>query len=385
MTENGSAEAVKAPNATKQKKSTSKKKPAKKVADKKTAKTSQPQWNFPKYTLEEAIFVAQAIYEKHGGNPLTADTLASYLGRSNDWRFQELLRAANLYGLVSGSGARATVHLEKLGEGIVAPSSPGDRQNALLGAFNNVDLFKRVAEFYSKGARLPDRLPEDEYFGNTLVRDFQVPRDRVDVFIKVFGDNLTYVKSFGVGRTALEATNGVAAHVSQPEKPIDAEDSEREFIDTCFVLMPFGVWYDRYWEEVYRPAIKEAGMEPRRADSVFVSGSVMEHIWEEILKAKVLVADLTGRNPNVFYELGLSHAVGKAVVFVAADLEDVPFDLRHLRVIVYDIRDPWWGEKLRKGITEYIKNARKEPAKSIPQPFRDIETAALVAARSDNP
>ena len=159
-----------------------------------------------------------------------------------------------------------------------------------------------------------------------------------------------------------------------------------EFLDTCFVLMPFGNWYDRYYSEIYASAIIDAGFEPVRADGLFSTGSVMEQILEQIHKAKVLRADLTGKNPNVFYELGLSHARRKPVVFVSGDLEDVPFDLRHLRVVIYEVREPKWDEKLRKHITAYLKNAKTDPAKSIPQPFRstgsdeevDMEEAGVV-------
>ena len=51
----------------------------------------------------------------------------------------------------------------------------------------------------------------------------------------------------------------------------------------------------------------------------------------------------------------------------------MPFDLRHLRVIIYDVREPTWAEKLRKNIADYLRNAKAEPEKSIPQPFRRQE------------
>jgi hypothetical protein len=144
-------------------------------------------------------------------------------------------------------------------------------------------------------------------------------------------------------------------------------------------MMPFGPWFDRYYQEIYAPAIREAGFEPVRADELFTTGSVVEQIWEQIEKAKILLADLSGKNPNVFYELGLAHAARQPVVFTAADVEDVPFDLRHLRVIVYDIREPEWAVKLRHSIADYLKNAMKDPDKSTPHPFRrSIEGAELV-------
>jgi hypothetical protein len=141
--------------------------------------------------------------------------------------------------------------------------------------------------------------------------------------------------------------------------------------------MPFGDWFDRYFKEIYVPATKDAGFEPLRADELFSAGAVMEQIWTQIRKAKILLADLTGKNPNVFYELGLAHALRKPVVFVAADIEDVPFDVRHLRVVVYDIREPNWSEKLRREITTYLSNTRTDPEKSIPQPYRERSSEFL--------
>jgi hypothetical protein len=135
-------------------------------------------------------------------------------------------------------------------------------------------------------------------------------------------------------------------------------------------MMPFGHWPDLYYKDILSPAIKEAGMEPLRADELFSTGTVIEQIWEQIQKAKILLADLTGKNANVFYELGLAHAARKPVVFITGNLEDVPFDLRHLRVIVYDINDAFWGDKLKSSLVSYLKNAKSEPSKSIPQPFR---------------
>jgi hypothetical protein len=58
---------------------------------------------------------------------------------------------------------------------------------------------------------------------------------------------------------------------------------------------------------------------------------------------------------------------------LTAVVEDVPFDLRHLRVIIYDIREPEWAPRLRKSIADYLRNAMKEPEKSIPHPFRFLE------------
>ena len=334
-------------------------------------------WTFPKVTLEKAIELAQAIEEKNAGNPILAEHLAPMLGfrKAADWRFTDILRSANQYGIIEGTGSTATVSLTEIGRDIVAPSSPLQRQAALIKALESVELFRKVSDFY---AGKP--IPEDEYFGNTLTRDFGVPRERVPTFISVFQTNLEYLKAFtsdSKGRpvvTVPRKDSGAAPAIvdSSLTQPASEGEGVREFLDTCFILMPFGSWFDRYFKEIYVPATKEAGFEPLRADGLFSAGAVMEQVWAQIRKAKVLLADLTGKNPNVFYELGLAHAARKPVVFVAGDIDDVPFDVRHLRVVVFDVREPGWSDKLRRDITTYLKNTRSEPEKSIPQPYREF-------------
>lgn len=348
----------------------------KKVAKKKAAAESSASakgstWTFPRDTLEEALRIARAIEDKYAGNPISAQMLAQAVGfkKVADWRFQNLLKSANQYGLVAGSGSTATVRLEQVGEDIVAPSGPGQRQEALLKAFHNIDEFAKVEDFY--GGK---RVPEDEFFENTLVRKFNIARDRVKRFKEIYLGNLEYLGAFAVAPS--EPPSAPTDAVPSPEPSVEErrppKTRVREFLDTCFVMMPFGDWFDRYYQDIYVPAIKEAGFEPVRADELFSTGSVVEQIWEQITKSTVLLADLTDKNPNVFYELGLAHAAKKPVVFTTGHLADVPFDLRHLRVIPYEIREPDWAEKLTKSVTSYLKNAKDDPAKSIPHPFRQM-------------
>jgi hypothetical protein len=335
-------------------------------------------WTFPKHTLDDAIRVAKAIEDKNAGNPMRADILARAVGFNQpDWRFQDLVRSGRMYGMVSGAGSKATVGLEKIGHDIVAPSSPEQRQEALRQAFHSVDTFKKVDDFY-KGKQIP----EDEYFLNTLTRDFGISRDRVEKFAEVFAANLQFLRSFNIStETSPRPTvSEVEAGARQPEGLTRTtrqlkEPRIRQFLDTCFVMMPFGQWYDRYYQEIYIPAIRDAGFEPVRADELFTTGSVVEQIWEQIERSKVLLAELTDKNANVFYELGLAHAARKPVVFTAGKVEDVPFDLRHLRVIVYEVREPQWADKLQRLITDYLRNAAKDPARSIPHPFRTLASS----------
>ena len=74
----------------------------------------------------------------------------------------------------------------------------------------------------------------------------------------------------------------------------------------------------------------------KRADEIFGTDPIIDDIWEAINSAALIVADVTGRNPNVMYEIGMAHTVGKPVLIVTQAIEDVPFDLRHYRCITYD-------------------------------------------------
>jgi len=350
----------------KMKKDTNKKSKATNSASNKQA------WTFPRYVLEDAIKIPMAIEEQNAGNPMKADVLVKAVGfhKPDDWRFKDLLKSANQYGLVEGSGARAIVKITQIGNDVIAPGSPAERQIALRNAFRNVEDFNKVEDFYKN-----KKLPEDEFFENTLVRQFNISRDRVNTFIEIFTKNLNFLKAFRAGETSTPVEeNEISVRGDETQQKTikaDTENKVRTHLDTCFVMMPFGHWPDLYYKELFSPAIKDAGMEPLRADELFSTGTVIEQIWEQIKKSKVLLADMTGKNANVFYELGLAHVAKKPVVFTSGNLDDVPFDLRHLRVIVYDINDPFWGEKLKDDITAYLKNAKNDPKKSIPQPFRD--------------
>lgn len=347
--------------------------PKKTTAKKDTPKPKKPAaapWTFPKNILEEAIKIARAIEEQNAGNPMRPEMLAKAVGYNSlaDWRFLDLLKSANLYGLVTGSGKISLVGLTEIGRDVVAPSAPSARPVALRAAFRNVEDFRKVEDFY-RGKRLP----EDEFFENTLHREFSIPRERIRAFIDTFTSNLNYLHAFTPDRSGSAPTIEKDFRQTEPDIPTPTDPgSGRQFLDTCFVMMPFGEWMDSYYREIYVPAIREAGMEPVRADELFSTGSVIEQIWEQISRAKVLLADLTGKNANVFYELGLAHAANKPVVFTTGALDDVPFDLRHLRVAVYDIRDPSWGEKLRLNLAVYLKAAKADPGKSVPQPFRKL-------------
>ena len=105
----------------------------------------------------------------------------------------------------------------------------------------------------------------------------------------------------------------------------------------CFVLMPFKAELIEVYEDSIKVAVNSCNMMCERADDIFHNTSIMEVVWTKICSSEIVIADLTGKNPNVFYEVGIAHTLGKEVILITQNSEDVPFDLRHLKYIEYSI------------------------------------------------
>jgi len=100
------------------------------------------------------------------------------------------------------------------------------------------------------------------------------------------------------------------------------------------IMMPF----DRPFDSVHAAivgACDDAGLVGRRVDNMWEDDTVIQDIFNLIYKSNIVIVDFTGRNSNVFYETGIAHALGKAVVPITQTEGDVPFDLRHHRYLRY--------------------------------------------------
>lgn len=104
----------------------------------------------------------------------------------------------------------------------------------------------------------------------------------------------------------------------------------------CFVLMPFKTELEEIYSDVYKPTCLENNIDCWRVDEISRPGSITRDIIEGILDSDLIIADLTSKNPNVFYELGIAHSTSNKTIMTAQKKEDVPFDIASYRVIFYD-------------------------------------------------
>lgn len=158
-------------------------------------------------------------------------------------------------------------------------------------------------------------------------------RDRLDRIL--MGDSL---KNLGVRFTqaaaALASELGLRLDGSLPLFGVPRRPPSESPL--LFVVMPFDpmLGLDQVLE-VIRDVGVGRGLEVERGDDVNSENVVMEDVWSSIYHARLIVADCTGRNTNVFYEIGLAHAASRPVILLTQTIDDIPFDLRHRRALVY--------------------------------------------------
>jgi hypothetical protein len=117
----------------------------------------------------------------------------------------------------------------------------------------------------------------------------------------------------------------------------------------CFVDMPFGkkidlasgikIDFNQIYESAIKPAIKDVGLDPLRGDEEKTGGIIHTAMFERLLLAEYVVADLTLANPNVFYELGIRHAAKPfTTVPIYANSHPLPFDVTMIRLLYTSLR-----------------------------------------------
>src|SRR5215469_2933896 len=133
----------------------------------------------------------------------------------------------------------------------------------------------------------------------------------------------------------------------------------RKFV---FTLIPFSEAFDDIYTLGIKPACGSAGAYCERIDDQIFSEDILSRYYSQINKADLIVVDMTGRNPNVFYERGYAHALNKRVILLTQTAEDIPFDLKHYPHIVYSGRITFLKDELQRPVQWYLE----QPDQVIP-------------------
>jgi hypothetical protein len=320
---------------------------------------------YPRHSVDKALRIPKAIIEQNAGKACTPTEAAAFLGATTAaGPFSVEISSATKFGFLERPEAGKILPTE-LARRILRPTTPEDEvkgyREAVLKAPEISDVYKHY-----RGENIPD----DTFFRNTVVQNYKIPEADFSDFKQIFLESLETAKLLEKSED-----NTRVLDVSSEVEP-EGEQSQRlkklgakvavNTGDSCFVMQPFAAPHGDYFEKIFKPAIDKTGLKPVRADAdIFATGKIIDQIWRGINAAKVLVAELTTRNANVLYELGIAHALKKPVVLVSSNQSDVPFDLQHIRIIYYDVTDPFWGNKLIEKVAENILSALNNPEEAI--------------------
>jgi hypothetical protein len=123
--------------------------------------------------------------------------------------------------------------------------------------------------------------------------------------------------------------------------------------DLISVMMPFDMPFNGVCAAI-RKACDDCDLRCQRADDIWNEAEVIQDVFSLIYRSRVVICDFSKKNPNVFYEAGIAHTLGKIVIPIAQNADDVPFDIRHMRYIKY-LDNSEGREKLRKDISQKLR------------------------------
>lgn len=210
-----------------------------------------------------------------------------------------------------------------LGKRVAAKFNAGDwREIGLLtGHSSTIDNYPRLLRSLDWG--------DSDYNGNVMgvlqliaEQDQKAFHDISNYVAERFPEEGEYISAKPAERRILFAPNVFAL----PEISIET--------DLAAVMMPFSAEFRSVYEAISR-SCKAASLRCLRADDIWENSIIVQDIFNLVFRAHVVVVDFTGRNPNVMYETGIAHTLGKHVVPISQSMDDVPFDLRHHRVLKY--------------------------------------------------
>lgn len=100
------------------------------------------------------------------------------------------------------------------------------------------------------------------------------------------------------------------------------------------VMMPFSQKFDTVYDAI-KNACKSVGLECNRADDIWLNTTIIQDIFDLICTSSIVICDFSEKNPNVFYEAGIAHTLGRTVIPIVQNTDDIPFDLRQHRFLSY--------------------------------------------------
>lgn len=320
---------------------------------------------YPVTAFEESFNFAKEIYKLGAGEKVRRLTLFDGIGKSPDSSASRMLIInANKYGLTKGS--YVSDYLELTPKGKAAISEDQSTIASFIAKYElaiaDIDVYNFL---YSKF--INNKLPAITVLNDLVSDEFKdkdVSIDDANEIVETFIVNIKYLELLktisGAERLisiehALEKlpeskAGPMLTNIDRTDSMFDSIEHEKknseDYEKVCFYITPIGSedsdfrkHSDLFLESIIAPVIQQFGLRVIRADQIDKPGTITKQIIEYIFKSKMVIADLSFHNPNVFYELALRHVSRLPTVQIMRKIDIIPFDLSHSRTIVIDTSD----------------------------------------------
>lgn len=340
---------------------------------------------FPACGFSEALEFAKEVFDYGSGQPVRRLSLFDHLGKSPDsGASRQLITNTSKYGLTKGSYVAEQIEMTPEGARAVDQEILiRERTKAKLKlGLQDIEPFNKLFEQFS-GNKLPARAALVD-----AIQEFEVPEDLADEAVDTFIVNL---RDLGLLQTLsgaerivtiehlLDSLPSAKERLAAQESPPKPQQGhlitleQANFENTCFYVTPIGDedsefrrHSDLFLGSIVEPALEEAfGLKVVRADAIDKPGVITRQIIDYLMRSRLVVADLSFHNPNVFYELAIRHAARLPVVQIIRKADKVPFDLNQVRTIVIDTSDIYSLvpkiDTYRSEIANQVRRALEDP------------------------
>lgn len=319
-------------------------------------KKKRSQRSFPASTFEEPLEFAKAVLRIGSGQPVKRLTLFDQLGKSPEsGGSRPLITNSGKYGLTKGGVQADNIELTSEGQKAVDEQVAPREQSRVRAqlAIINIEPFQKLNEKF-----VGNKLPAHAILIDAA-KDAGIEAEHAQEAVDTFVVNLRFV---GLLRTLSGAERIISLDMllgDLPAAPIAAithtgsagstsviTSEHAQFESTCFYIAPIGdegsearKHSDLFLGSIVEPALEPFKLTVIRADDIDNPGIITRQIIEYIMRARLVIADLSFHNPNVFYELALRHAVKLPIVQLVRMIDKVPFDVNQMRTIQIDTTD----------------------------------------------
>jgi len=320
----------------------------------KKAKRTRTVRNFPASTFEDALDLAKSVLDFGAGQPVRRVSLFGHLGKSPEsGASRQLITNANKYGLIKGSTQAEQLELTSDGKKAVDDQIQArERTRARVNlAVLGIEPFAALYEKFT-GLRLPAKAALTD-----AIKEIGVGADAAEEAVDTFVVNLRFVGLLqtlsGADRIITldhlldELPTSIPAEVTRNATPEPRNElitsTEAHFESTAFYITPIGDLgsehrdhSDLFLGSIIEPALEPLQLTVVRADKIDRPGIITKQVIEYLFKSRLVIADLSYHNPNVFYELAIRHMLRKPVVQIMRSADTIPFDVNQVRTITID-------------------------------------------------